>query len=113
LITGEILTEYGEVLGRLHVKPALSRTIIKLLREEAELVSRIKTIAAHPDPDDAPFWECAESGDADFIVTLNPKDFPQARLRAKVIAPGDPLPTIRHKPKIKRRPLKRPRRPFK
>jgi hypothetical protein len=26
-------------------------------------------------------------GNADFIVTLTPKDFPQERLRAKVISP--------------------------
>jgi hypothetical protein len=25
-------------------------------------------------------------------VTLNPDDFPQTKLKAKVIAPGDPLP---------------------
>ena len=28
-----------------------------------------------------------------FIVTLNPKDFPQERIRAKVIAPGTPVPS--------------------
>jgi hypothetical protein len=33
----------------------------------------------------------AEEGDADFIVTLNPRDFPQRKLKARVIAPGDPL----------------------
>ena len=31
LITGEIVAEYGEVLRRLNVKPALIRTIIRLL----------------------------------------------------------------------------------
>jgi predicted nucleic acid-binding protein len=29
-----------------------------------------------PDPDDEPFCACAEAGNADFIVTLNPVDFP-------------------------------------
>ena len=36
-----------------------------------------------PDRDDAPFCECAESADADFIVTLNPSDFPQSRLKSR------------------------------
>jgi hypothetical protein len=45
-----------------------------------------------PDPGDEPFCSCSESGNAYFIVTLNPHDFPQERLTAKVLAPGEPLP---------------------
>jgi len=41
-----------------------------------------------PDPKDDPFCLCGEEGNADFIVTLNPKDFPQERLKAKVILPA-------------------------
>ena len=37
--------------------------------------------------DDA-FRLCAEAGGADFLFTLNPRDFPQSRLKAKVIQPG-------------------------
>lgn len=40
-----------------------------------------------PDPKDDPFCLCSEEGDADFIVTLNSKDFPQERLKAKVMSP--------------------------
>jgi hypothetical protein len=58
-----------------------------------------KRIADLPDRDDAPFCECAESANADFIVTLNPGDFPQKRLKAKVIAPSDPLPPRERKPR--------------
>ena len=101
LITDDVMAEYDEVLRCLHVRPTVVTTILRLLREEAESVMPTTSIAAHPDPDDAPFWECAESGNADSLVTLNPKHFPQSRLRAQVIAPGDPLPTIRHKPLIK------------
>lgn len=57
------------------------------------MVAPGRSIEAQPDPDDAPFWECAEAGDADFIVTLNKTDFPQSRLTAKVIGPGEPLPS--------------------
>jgi hypothetical protein len=56
-----------------------------------------------PDRDDAPFCECAESADADFIITLNPSDFPQSRLKAKLISPGDPLPARRRKAPARRR----------
>jgi len=67
--------------------------MINLLREEAEFLEVPATAAVSPDPADNPFCACAEVGNAAFIVTLNPKDFPQKRLRAKVIPPGVSLPT--------------------
>jgi predicted nucleic acid-binding protein len=85
LLTEEILSEYVEVLERLHLRSA--RTIAALIREQGQLVRILKTIPDLPDRDDTPFCECAESADADFLVTLNPSDFPQSRLKAKVIAP--------------------------
>jgi hypothetical protein len=36
-----------------------------------------------PDPGDDPICVCAEEGGADFIVTLNPRDFPQGKLKAR------------------------------
>jgi hypothetical protein len=42
-----------------------------------------------PHQEDAHIAECAESGCAGFLVTLNKKHFPQDRLSAKVIAPTD------------------------
>ena len=71
--------------------------VINLLREEAEFVDVRVTSDASPDPDDNPFCACAEQARAAFIATLNPKDFPQRKLRAKVISPGDPIPTTRRR----------------
>jgi uncharacterized protein len=93
LVSEEILTEYKEVLSRLSVRPHLVGNIVNLLREEAEFVDVPFTVDISPDPADNPFCACAESGNAAFIITLNPKDFPQRKLRAKVIAPGAPFPT--------------------
>jgi hypothetical protein len=92
LITEEIVAEYKGVLARKRVGRALIGGIINLLREEAEMVTTKRSIAFSPDPGDDPLCVCAEVGGADFIVTLNTKDFPQDRLTAKVISPGDPLP---------------------
>ena len=94
LVTPEILDEYTEVLTRLGVRRAVIGRIVNLLRREAELIEVTRTIGAEPDPDDAPFWQCAEMGAADFIVTLNTKDFPQSKLSAKVIGPHEPLPSL-------------------
>lgn len=43
-------------------------------------------------PDDSHICDCADYGDADFIVTLNPRDLPPASLRAKVIGPATRCP---------------------
>jgi predicted nucleic acid-binding protein len=93
LVSDEILLEYKRVFGRLGVRRALLGKIINLLREEAELVRVSALPNISPDPGDDPFCGCAEAGGADFIVTLNPKDFPQALLSAHVIKPGDRIPT--------------------
>ena len=103
LLTEEILSEYLEVLERLRVRSA--RTIVGLIREQGQLVRILKKIPDLPDRDDAPFCECAESAEADFIVTLNPGDFPQTRLKAKVISPSDPLPPRRRKARRRRKRL--------
>ena len=93
LVSDEILLEYKRVLRRLGVRRPLIGKIVNLLREEAELVvvSALQDIS--PDPGDDPFCACAETGRADFIVTLNPRDFPQQRLSAHVIGPGESVPT--------------------
>jgi len=41
-----------------------------------------------PDPKDDPFCFCSEQREADFIVTLKLKDFPEGRLEATVVRPS-------------------------
>ncbi|MGH2508662.1 MAG: PIN domain-containing protein, partial [Ktedonobacteraceae bacterium] len=79
---------YKEVLKRLGVRPNLIGKVVNLIRERAEEVKVHASAEISPDPKDDAFCICAESGKADFIVTLNLKDFPQHRLKAKVVSPG-------------------------
>ena len=95
LVTEEILSEYKGVLSRLGVRRNLVGEIINLLREEAEFVTIRSEGNLSPDPDDNVFCACAGQARASFIATLNKKHFPQENLTAKVISPGDPIPTIR------------------
>lgn len=88
LITEDILEEYKEVLKRLRVRPNLIGKVVNLIRERAEEVKVRPSVEISPDPKDDPFCLCAEQGKADFVVTLNLKDFPQDRLKATVILPG-------------------------
>ncbi len=99
LVSDEILLEYKRVLGRRRVRHPLAGKIINLLREEAEFVRPSVLPGISPDPGDDPFCACAETGSADFIVTLNAKDFPQKFLSAHVVRPDDTIPTTaRRKP---------------
>jgi predicted nucleic acid-binding protein len=82
LVTEDILDEYKEILSRLQV-----RRIINSIRERAEHIEVPSSFEISPDPADNPFCSCAETGKADFIVTLNPKDFPEDRLKATVLTP--------------------------
>ena len=88
LVTEDILDEYKEVLKRLRVRSNLIGTVINLIRERAEEVRARSTVEISPDPKDDPFCLCSEHGKADFIVTLNPKDFPEDWLKAKIVPPG-------------------------
>jgi predicted nucleic acid-binding protein len=88
LITEDILDEYKEVLKRLGVRRNLIGRVISLIRERAEEIKTHSSIEISPDPKDQPFCHCSEQGKGDFIVTLSPDDFPQKRLRAKVVAPA-------------------------
>ena len=64
LLTEEILSEYLEVLERLHVRSA--RTIVSLIREQGQFGRVSKKITDIPDRDYAAFCECAESANADY-----------------------------------------------
>ncbi len=96
LVTAEILEEYREVAKRLKVRPNVAGRLINLIKEEAEEVAVGDIIEISPDPGDNCFCGCAEEGRADFLVTLNPRDFPQRKLSAKVVSPVEFLKMIRH-----------------
>ena len=87
LYSEEVLAEYKEVLKRLHVRSAAIGTLINIIRELGEPVEIRCSEEISPDPKDDAFCLCAEAGRADIIFTLNPRDFPHDRLKAKVIEP--------------------------
>jgi len=92
LYTEEILEEYKEILKQCKVRSSIIGAFINLLREEGIEISIRKTRAVSPDPGDDPMCDCVEAGKASFLVTFNRRDFPQGKIKAKVIGPGDELP---------------------
>ena len=88
LYSEDILAEYKAVLRRMHVRSAVIGTLINLIRERAQPIEIHYSAEISPDPKDDAFCICAEQGHADFIFTLNPRDFPQSRLKTKVVQPA-------------------------
>jgi len=88
LYSEDVLAEYKEVLKRLQVRSATIGSLINFIRERGEAIEIRSSTEISPDPKDDAFCICAEEGRADFIFTLNPRDFPQSRLKAKVIQPA-------------------------
>lgn len=91
LVSEDVLNEDKKILRRLPVRSHLIGRVVNLIRERAEEVRVRSAVEISPDPEGDPFCLCAEQGKADFLVTLNPKDFPQDRLKAIVVSP-DQLP---------------------
>ena len=89
LVTEDILDEYKEILKRLGVRPSLIGTVINLIRERAEVVKVRSSTDISPDPQDDAFCNCAESGNADIVITLNTRDFPEEHLKSKVVLPSE------------------------
>jgi predicted nucleic acid-binding protein len=89
LISEDILDEYKEVLKRLRVRPHLIGRIVNLIREATEEIKVRYSVYISPDPGDDPLCLCAEQGKADFLLTLNTKDFPQEQLGTRVLSPVD------------------------
>ena len=75
LVTDEIILEYKTVLRRLGVRRSTIGRVINLLSQEGELIPIASEARISPDPGDDPFCLCSEHGGADFLVTLNPRDW--------------------------------------
>jgi predicted nucleic acid-binding protein len=103
LVTEEIILEYKTVLARLGVRRSTIGRVINHLKEEGEFIPISFEARISPDPGDDPFCQCSQQGAADFLVTLNPRDFPQRLLAAHVIAPGEKTPTTGHRKQFRKR----------
>jgi len=75
----EILDEYAGVLARpkFDFPPAEINALLAMFRSKGELFEPAESLIS-PDPRDRKFLDCAHAARADFIVTGNKRDFPDA-----------------------------------
>ena len=93
----EILKEYAAVLARAKFAfpPEEIAALIAMLRRNGELFTPVEAPAVSPDPADTKFLQCAMAARADFIVTGNKRDFPEAPYgRTHVVGAGELLDRI-------------------
>lgn len=91
LTSPAILAEYEKVLHypRLKLDPARIRAFLSDIGNSGELVRRRRTLNISRDESDNRFYECAEAGKADFLITGNIQHFPVHHKGTKVLTPRE------------------------
>ena len=86
-VTTAILNEYREVLERPRFKISRLKieTLFLELEASARLVRPANAVEASPDEADNRFLECAETIDAEFLITGNKRHFPKTWKGTKVV----------------------------
>ncbi len=91
IVSENILAEYEEVLRRPHFKIALARIkqVLSTIRKTSSVVRPTLTLAISRDESDNRFYECAEAGKADYLITGNTKHFPLSHKGTKIVTPRE------------------------
>jgi uncharacterized protein len=93
----EILEEYAAVLARpkFSFPPDEIAAVLAMLRSQGELFQPDLSAAVSSDPADTKFLHCAQAAQADYIVTGNKRDFPDASYGVtRIVSAGELLDRI-------------------
>jgi predicted nucleic acid-binding protein len=91
LYSKPILAEYRTVLRRLNVPPHAAGRFVNLLWQAGIVIAAQDLGRFSPDPQDDPFYHCALTGQAAYIITDNVADFPPlpGRKRPQILTPAE------------------------
>jgi putative PIN family toxin of toxin-antitoxin system len=91
VVSPDILAEYAEVLRRPRFKlsPACVNQALSVIRKTSELVRPARRLSISRDESDNRFYECAEAGKADFLITGNIQHFPLHHKGTRVVTPRE------------------------
>ena len=93
----DILEEYAAVLARpkFAFPPGEIAAVLAMFRGQGELFLPDVSAAPSSDPTDTKFLQCAEAAQADYLVTGNKRDFPDASYGpTRVVNAGELLDRI-------------------
>ena len=90
-VSRPIMEEYKEVLSRaeLRIRKGLRQQLLQLIKSHSYTVAPVRSLEVTGDPDDNIFVECADTAQADYLVTGNQKDFPRFWKKTKIITPRE------------------------
>jgi putative PIN family toxin of toxin-antitoxin system len=82
-----VFAEYDEVIRRPHFKrsPDVTEGTLQSIRKLGHWVKPGVRVEECSDPGDNVFLECAQTGEADYVVTGNKRHFPDRWKKTKVI----------------------------
>jgi predicted nucleic acid-binding protein len=97
LYSAPILAEYRAILRRLRVPPHAAGRFVNLLRQAGIAVAERDLGPFSPDPHDDPFYHCALTGQAVYIITDNVTDFPPLprRKHPQILTPAEAVVRLR------------------
>jgi len=89
IVSQEVLVEYEAVLRRPRFKIAASRIdqVLSTIRSTSRLVKPGRRLSISRDESDNRFYECAEAGKANFLITGNAKHFPVDHKGTMIVTP--------------------------
>jgi uncharacterized protein len=96
VVSEEILAEYEEVLCRpkLHLSPARMKRMLATIRKTSAVVIPRRKLQISPDEADNRFYECADAGKAQYLITGNTRHFPRRRIGTQVVTPREFIEAI-------------------
>jgi putative PIN family toxin of toxin-antitoxin system len=90
-VSDAVFAEYNEVIRRPHLKRPqdVIEGTLRSIRRLGRWVKPGARVEACTDPDDNVFLECAQAGEADYLVTGNKRHFPDRWKKTKVFSARD------------------------
>ena len=72
---------------RLKLDPTKVKNSLTVIRSASKLVKPQRTVKKSPDEADNRFYECAEAGKANVLITGNTRDFPENHQGTQIVTP--------------------------
>jgi uncharacterized protein len=91
LVMPAILSEYEKVLQypKLKLDPVRVAAFLSDIRRASQTVVTHRTLSISRDESDNRFYECADGGNADYIVTGNIRHFPVRHKKTEIVTPSE------------------------
>jgi len=91
ILSEPILAEYADVLRRPRLKldPIKVENSLAVIRSTSKRVKPNRTVKKSPDESDNRFYECAEAGKANFLITGNTRHFPDNHKGTQIVTPRE------------------------